>query len=365
MYNPIARIHLNHLRQNYQLLQERVGSAKILAVVKADAYGHGLRHIARTLEDEGLYGFAVALSSEVRSLLEIGIQHPILHLGRLHDEILDLCCDGQARCTLHSIRDLDRIRNHCSGSQRIRAHLKIDTGMGRMGVSLPEAEQMIREIRNIPQIQLEGIWSHLATAESEDESFLSEQAEVFSDFTDAVISTLPSIEFRHLANSAALLKNKNSHFNMVRPGVALFGVSPLGEAEPGLLPVMEFRAPLVLRRELPAGATIGYQRTFSVPENGRYGILQVGYADGLPLDFSGRGRVFHDGESLPIVGKVSMDMTSISLSDSQIRIGDMVTIWGGSSPQSRIEVLASEYHRLPYEFLTGVSKRVIREFMDI
>jgi len=360
MYNPIARINLQNLVENSRYIQQQIGEAKILAVVKADAYGHGLPEIARKLENAGVYGFSVALYSEIQALLSEGITRPILHLGRLHIEILDLCKKGQVRCTVNSLNDIDLIEKYASADDLIKVHLKIDTGMGRMGIHYKDAESIIKRLYNNQFIQLEGIWSHLATSENENLTIMRHQVDRFSNLTEKVKENYPEVRYFHIANSAAMLKSSDTHFNMVRPGVALYGVSPFSKVIPELKPVMRFEAPLVLRKRMEPGQTIGYGCTYSVEQAGDYGIIQAGYADGVPTAFGRNGEVYTRGGYLNITGRISMDMCSVNCSESDIEDGVNVTFWGQDDYRNRVEFLAAKCKMLPYELLTGISKRVKR-----
>ncbi|NOZ08846.1 MAG: alanine racemase [FCB group bacterium] len=363
MYFPVAEINLRNLEHNYRYLQSLAGEAKILAVVKADAYGHGLAEVAKALDKTEIFGFSVALFTEVMDLIAHGIKKPILHLGRLNAQILAACKFDQVRCTVNSFDDLELIRKRLQPAVRLKVHLKVDTGMGRMGVPYSAAEEVLRKLKQIPNIILEGIWSHFATAEDRTSGFREQQLDKFKALVALAKKTIPTVSYFHIANSAALLDKPAAHFNMVRPGVALFGVSPFREVDPNLRPVMQFKAPLVLIREMVEGDTIGYGRTFTVPENGKYGVIQAGYADGVPLEFSNSAALHHKSSTLRVTGRVSMDMTSVNCNGSSVEEGEMVTIWGAEKEYNRVEYYARQYGKLPYEFLTGVSKRVVREYI--
>ncbi len=363
MYYPVAEINLQNLEHNYRYLQSLVGDANILAVVKADAYGHGLSEVAKTLESTAIFGFSVALFTEVLELISKGISKPILHLGKLNTQILAACKFDQVRCTINSFDDLELIRTRIKAEDQLKVHLKIDTGMGRMGVPYSAAKEILQKIKQMNNLTLEGVWSHLATAESDDPGFFTSQLVKFRLLVPIVKEIVPSVKYFHIANSAALLKYPDAHFNMLRPGVALFGVSPFSKNDPNLKPVMRFRAPLVLIREMKEANTIGYGRTFTVPKDGRYGVIQAGYADGVPLEFSNSAVLYNNSSSLPVTGRISMDMTSINCNGCKMGEGDLITIWGGANTNSRVEYYARKYHKLPYEFLVGVSKRVVRKYI--
>jgi len=360
VFRPQADVYLDRLAENYRYLQGLVGEAAILAVVKADAYGHGIRKIAQSLDKEGIFGFAVALQSEVETLLDAGIQRPILHLGKVHPGLIVSCESRQVRCTINCLDDIRMIEDRNGFDHPVKVHLKVDTGMNRMGLPLKWLDDALDRIRHSSRVELEGLWTHLATAEEEDTEFLNYQLDQFDRVIGDVKRTKLPVRYFHAGNSAALLRHPRAHYNMVRPGVALFGVSPYRVVNPNLKPVMAFRAPLVLKKEISAGQFVGYNRKFIAEKSDVFGVIQAGYADGMPACLSNGGSVFFSNQLLPVVGKVSMDMTSIRLSDTPIQIGDLVTIWGGDHVKNRIESLSEYFRKLPYEFLTTVSKRVHR-----
>ncbi len=363
MYFPVAEINLSNLEHNYRYLQSLVGEAKILAVVKADAYGHGLAEVALALDKTEIFGFSVALFTEVLDLIRQGVKKPILHLGKLNNQILAACRFDQVRCTVNSYNDLELISNRPESAAHLKIHLKVDTGMGRMGIPYSATKEVLVKLKQIPNVELEGVWSHFATAEDRASGFREQQLDRFNELISLVKHIIPSVSFFHIANSAALLDKPEAHFNMVRPGVALFGVSPFRQIDSNLRPVMQFKAPLVLIREMREGDTIGYGRTFTVSGKGKYGVIQAGYADGVPLEFSNSAVLFHKSSSLKVSGRVSMDMTSVNCNGSPAKEGDMVTIWGADEEHTRVEYFARQYGKLPYEFLTGVSKRVVRKYI--
>lgn len=362
MYKPLAEIRLDRLKSNYQFLQGLVGESCIMAVVKADAYGHGLPEVAATLEETGIHGFCVALGTEVEELLSAGITRPILHMGRIHRQVFELGHHSQVRLTVNDINDLDTIHGLARADQEITVHMKVDTGMRRMGIPYSCADKMIEKFSRYPNIRLEGVWSHLATAEEADRTFLKKQLEKFENLVRRVKKRLPEVKYFHLANSAALLTSPETHFNMVRPGLALFGVSPLGKPHGDLQPVMNFKAPVVLIKSVNAGESVGYSRLYTASKPGKIAILQAGYADGVPAEFCTRGYVCKNETAVPILGKVAMDMTAVSADILPLKEEDMLSFWGNGLKGNRVETLAAIYNRLPYEYLTGVSKRVERVY---
>jgi alanine racemase len=361
LLQPRVKIHLQNLRQNFNTIQSQIGEAKILAVLKADAYGHGIIRIAQELEKENVHGYCVALVKEIHDLINASIKKPILHLGRLPKSGLDIFTNPQVRCTINSILDIQVLENLCkSTNTRCIVHINIDTGMGRMGVAFDEFKQAIDLLTKSKYIKLEGIYSHFATAET-NQKMLNNQLTKFLEIKSYVQPF--QIKYFHIANSAGMLINKSTHFNLVRTGIALYGVNPI-EATNSLKPVMEFVASVVLKKKIKQGESIGYGQTYIAKQDMEIAIIQSGYADGIPIEFSNTGFVYYKEHSLKILGKVSMDLTCIEVGESNIQEYDKVSLWGCKNQGADIESISKRYNTIPYIYLTGVSKRVKREYVN-
>ncbi len=364
MLQPEADISLGGLIKNYQFIQSQISSAKVMAVVKADAYGHGAVPVAKSLSKAGIHGFCVALVSEIRELIDSGIQKPILHLGRISSDELDVYETGQARCTINSTEDINLLEDYgYQNSIRIRAHLKIDTGMGRLGVVFSDMEKIMLDLSKRKHIEVEGIYSHFATAEEKDIKYRDWQLQRFNAVIAKSKITLPDVKYFHMANSAAVLTFPDAHFNMVRPGISLYGVTPLGKPHDHLLPVMRMKAPVTNIKDFSTGEYVGYNRQYMTEKNEKIAILQAGYADGIPVEFSNSGEVEIEGNIYPIVGKVSMDLVAIRCSNLEITLGQEAIFWGSDDINLRLETLAEKFEKNIYEFLTHVTKRVKRNYI--
>ena len=364
MLQPVADIYLNRLIQNYHVIREIAGNANIMAVIKANAYGHGAVPVARVLSDEGVHGFCVALGSEAEELINAGIREPILHLGKITSDNFELYNSRQVHCTINSIEDLLELKENASANSPIFAHLKIDTGMGRMGVRFENAESIIQMLSETPELRVEGVYSHFATAEENDTQYRDWQLDQFRKVIKLANSILPDIKYFHIANSAGILNCPDSHFNMVRSGISLYGISPLGKLHHSLNPVMKMKAPVVLVKKMNAGDSVGYSRLYTAEKDEKIALLQAGYADGIPAVFSNSGSVEIKGSHYPIIGKVSMDLIAINCGEDTIKEGDEAVFWGGEHENTRLEYLAIKYKKIPYEFLAGVSARVIRNLIN-
>ena len=364
MFQPEANIYLNHLRENYYNLQSITGNAKVMGVVKANAYGHGAIPISKVLSSCGIYGFCVALSSEAEELIRSGIQEPILHLGRIDKNNLELYHSGQVHCTTNSLDDLEILEQFYSGNKPIKTHLKIDTGMGRMGVRFDDSEDIIKSICRSSKIRVEAVYSHFSTAEERDTEYRDWQLGRFQDVVKLANDNLPETKYFHIANSASILKCPNSHFNMVRPGISLYGVSPLGVQHEKLKPVMQMKAKVIMTKRIKSGESVGYNRIYISEQDENIALLQAGYADGIPVILSNSGSVEIKGAHYPIVGKVSMDIVAVRCTGGNISEGDEAIFWGSDNGNTRLEYLAKKYNKIPYEFLTGVSNRVKRNLIN-
>jgi len=365
LLQPEAAISLGRLIKNYQFIQSQVCSAKVMAVVKADAYGHGAVPVAKSLSKAGIHGFCVALVSEIRELIDSGIQNPILHLGRISSDELDVFETSQVRCTINSAGDINLLEDYGrQNSITIISHLKIDTGMGRLGIRYEEIDSMLVKLSESKHIEVEGVYSHFSTAEEKDTKYRDWQLKRFKEVIAQTKTTLPQVEYFHMANSAAVLTFPEAHFNMVRPGISLYGVTPLGKPHDHLLPVMRMKATVAIIKDFSTGESVGYNRQYMSKQNEKIAILQVGYADGIPVEFSNRGEVEIEGNIYPIVGKVSMDLVAIRCRGLEITAGQKAIFWGSDEMNLRLETLAGKFEKTIYEFLTGVTKRVKRYYIN-
>ncbi len=358
-------INLKNLRHNYRYLQKKVGNAKVMAVVKGNGYGHGVSQVTKVLSEEGAFGFCVALHTEIEELIELGIQKPILHLGRIHQGVLHTLESGQVRCSINSIDDIDELENYGKSRQcKITAHLKVDTGMTRLGVQLQNFEECLEKLSKCNHIYMEGLWSHFSTADEQNSEFLFSQLKLFKDAMSFAEDSFPDIKYYHIAPSGAILRFRDSHLNMVRPGISLYGATPFGKPDENLKPVMEFRAPIVIKKDIVENTSVGYNRTFIAEKKMKIALIQAGYADGVHTAFSNKGIVFIQNKLAPIIGKVAFDLTTVDISEIDCNEGDMVTLWGGNSKKMKIEEVAQKTGKIPYELFTGITNRVKRIYID-
>lgn len=380
-----AEIDLAHVRHNLWELQaslrESAGDgppARIWAVLKADGYGHGARTIATTLERAGAGGVCVALLEEGIELRHAGVQGPILvmggYFGRYRDGV-EALISHQLIPTVYDAGHVQEIADtlrYLDESASLGVHLKVDTGMGRLGVTGGELGRVIDAIRAVPQLRLDGLMTHLACADSDSSEASREQLQHFEDATELVRSAGLRPRYRHAANSAALLRWPTSHYDVVRPGLALFGVHPCpdrgsdGVRQPNLKPVMRVASEIVAVRDVPQGAHVGYGYRWRAPRPSRIATLPMGYADGLSRALGRGGEVLVCGRRVPIVGEVSMDLTTVDVTDAPgVSVRDEVVVLGSQrgrfgSDTITVQEVASKTGAIAWEVMTSVSRRVPR-----
>ncbi len=366
-----AEISLGNLEHNYRALRACAPGSRFLATVKANGYGHGAVPVARRLTELGTDYLAVACLEEGAALRAAGITAPILILGHTQPELAaEVVALGLTQAVF--TRELAEALSAAAGAAGTRAkiHLKVDTGMSRLGVLDHDPQAAAREIAALcalPHLEPEGIFTHFAHADG-DEAYTMLQFTRFLDVLDELKGRYGrSFEIRHCAASAAVLNYPCTHMDMVRPGIALYGHYPDPSCEgldgPGLRPVMSLYSRVAAVRSFPGGTPVSYGCTASLGgEGGRLAVLPIGYADGLHRALSNESGVWLDGECRRIIGRVCMDMCMIGLSPSaQVRPGDVAEVFGGHLP---IERHARAAGTIQYELLCSVAPRVPRIYKD-
>jgi alanine racemase len=356
-----ARIDLARITANIKHLKELSGTP-VMAVVKADAYGHGLVPVAKTALEAGASSLGVALLEEAITLREAGITAPILAWLVPPGSDFKLAVDNQIELAASSIKALEEI-GAVKSEFRPKVHLEVDTGMSRGGF-LSEWGKL--DAHHVANIDIVGIFSHFARADEPHE----EQNDLQRNRFKEMVATLESFGYtnivRHLSNSAATLKDENSRFDMVRVGIAMYGLSPdvknLGDsASLGLKAAMQLRAKLHLVKTVPANTPVGYGATAFTSAETKLGVVAMGYADGIPRISQGAG-VFVDGKRAPIIGRVSMDQFVVDLgADSKANTGDWVIVFGdGATGEYTADDWGAASGSINYEIVTRIGPRVPR-----
>jgi alanine racemase len=367
-----AEINLGHLRHNLHVLKRAAGPAAIYGVLKADAYGHGAPAVARTLERAGIEGFALALLEEAIELREAGIRAPLLVMGGYYGRAWAEVLRHELTPVVFEPAQIESLATQVryAGAGPARVHLKIDSGMGRLGARPRELAALVRAFERHPEVQLEGLMTHFACADDASGEANAAQLALFERAQADLASAGLKPAVRHAANSAALLTGVAPGYEWVRPGVALFGVAPASGMGEGLRPVMRVRSEIVALRQLEAGEAVGYGWTWRAARPSLIATLPLGYADGLPRCLSNRGHLLVHGKPAPIVGAVSMDMVMIDVSDHPgVSVGDEAVALGSQrGPLGEGEIsaadLAAQTGTIAWEVLTGISRRVPRFFRE-
>jgi len=369
-----AEIDLSALRHNYQEVKRTVPArCGILAVVKADAYGHGFMDIATELEKFGVTAFGVAFLAEGIQLRKSGIDRPILILGGIYPGQEKKCIGFNLSTAVFSLEQA-RLLNYVAGKmfRTARIHVKIDTGMGRLGISHEEAPAFFRKLAGMKHIELEGIISHFASADElndDGRSFTARQAEVFARVVETAKGEGFAPRYVHIANSAAAFSLDLSFCTMVRPGIVLYGALPSADFEGrmDLRPVMQLKSRVAMLKWVEPGTSISYARRYVAPERTLIASVPVGYADGYSRALTNRGEAIIRGKRARVAGTVCMDWIMLDVTHIDgVSVGDEVILLGCDREGNciRAEELAAWAGTIPYEIFCGVSKRVPRIYLN-
>ncbi len=355
---------LDAIAHNLRVVKGVAQGCKVLAVVKADGYGHGIVPISQKLQTEGVDGFGVALAEEGLELREAGIDRAILVLNGIHGGAhRDVIASGLTP-VLYEISEAAAF-HAVAGGRPIDVHLKVDTGMGRLGVPVANLAEFLTDLRSFPSIRIAGLMTHLSTADA-DPDFVAVQLASFAHADGLVRRYGHDPVVRHAANSAALFRHPEAHFDWVRPGIALYGYPGADSIDAPLRPAMRWRTEVIRLRMLEPGESAGYGRTFRATRQMRLATIPLGYGDGLLRSASNRAEVLIGGRRCPVVGNVSMDLTTVDVSTvPDVALGDEVLLLGEQNGESLdARDLARATGTIPYEILTNVSRRVPRIYLN-
>jgi alanine racemase len=361
-----VQIDLDALAHNMREVRRLTSpSAHITAVIKADGYGHGAAEISQTLVGAGTDAFGVATLEEAVQLRQAGIQALLIVLAGVFPDQLGTFVQHKLTPVVHdslSLKALDResSRRHV----QLGVHLKIDTGMGRLGFLAAEADQWIASIKQTKSLRIEGLFSHFSHAESVHGDYTQKQLEIFKHVLGQLRSASVIPDLVHLANSAATITLPAAYFDMVRPGLILYGVYPSSnmKEQMHLKPALSWKTKILQLKNVPSGTSVSYGQTFVTERESLIATLPIGYADGYPRLLSNRGEVLVCGQRAPIAGRVCMDLTMIDVTDIRnVRQGDEVVLLGrqGAAEISADEI-AAWANTISYEILTSIGARVPR-----
>lgn len=371
-----AEVDLDALAYNISLLKEKAGGAQVVLPVKADAYGHGQIAVAKRAVAEGIALLAVANAQELKRLRDAGVEHPTLILEDLFPEELPWAlADGEARFNVSSLAYAEALSRAAGGRGRVLVHINLDTGMGRMGLFAPDPVEAILQINELPGIEIEGIFSHFPAADEDDISFARKQIEDFRGTLRELEKRGVAPRYRHISNSAGIMVfGAEAAFDLVRPGVSAYGMFPSPEVAEKmggsleLRPCMRLLSSIVKISEYDRPWTVGYGRSYSVGPGSRIAVIPIGYGDGYRrLLSNGVGVAVVHGRRVPVVGRVSMDMITLDLTelDEPAEVGDEVVLlgeqeWRGRRASILAEEMAEQVGTISYEITCGFTPRVPR-----
>jgi alanine racemase len=363
-------VDLSALRWNLRQVKAKVGPrVKTLCMVKADAYGHGAPEAAQALAQEGTDAFGVATIEEGVELRRAGIRQPIIVLAGVYLEQLDLLLQNGLIPVLHERETLRALEKAvASRSMTLPIHVEVDTGMGRIGFLYSELNDWLAELGRLKALKLEGFFSHFSDGETANEEYTENQLKDFLWVTERLRQAgfIPSLI--HMAKSGTIITVPDSHLAMVRPGLILYGIYPASNMTKKihLKPVLSWKTRILQLKTLAGGSSIGYGRTFTTQRESLIATLPVGYADGYRRLFSNRAVVLVRGERAPVVGRVSMDLTTVDVTDiANVQPGDEVVLLGGQGGgEISADEMAGWANTISYEIFTSISARVPRIYIN-
>jgi alanine racemase len=377
---PVAEISLAAIGQNLQAIRKIVRNRPVIAVVKADAYGHGAVEVSKRLLKEGISYLAVAYINEAVELRDAGITVPVIVLFDTEDvksifdfNLMPVICDMDNALSLSKEAKKRNIP--------LKVHVKVDTGMGRVGLHGKHVIRDLIKISDMHGLEITGLLSHFSEADLSDRTYAKFQLERFNEIREAVYGKLNRRIFSHIANSAAILSFQEAHLDAVRPGLMLYGYSPIKSMERraksreseknksqdiGLIPAMSIKTRILSIRNVPSGTPISYGRTFITKRPSRIGVIPLGYADGYNRLFSNNAEMLVNGKRVPVIGRVCMDLTMTDLTDvTGVKEDDEVVIIGRQGNESiTAEELAFRSNTISYEILTTLGGRSKRRYVE-
>ena len=359
---PQAIINLTTLSHNIRVVRKHLQpSTSLLVAIKANAYGHGAMRVGQHLESLGVNWFGVATATEALELRK-SINANILIFSPDYKNITELV-DYDIALTVADEHSLEVIKQ-ADVEKKVKVHLKVDTGMGRLGLPWQEAAKLAKKIVETKNVELEGVWTHFAASDDEDRTFTLGQLENFQNFLGELRKESIQPKFIHTANSAATLAFPESHFDLVRPGIAVYGYhsSPVTQKiEPRLTPVMTLTAPVTFIKKVKAGTPISYSSMWTAPNDTTIATVRIGYADGYPRLLTNKAEVWIQNQLRPVAGRVCMDQIMIDVGDLDVQIGERVTLFGFEGIDA--ETLGNKYGTISYDVLTGIAPRVERVYV--
>lgn len=367
-----AVVSLDAIAHNFEEMKKNIADGtKIVAVIKADGYGHGAEAIARLIEGyEYIWGFAAATAEEAIQLKDAGVKKPVLILGLVFEEYFQELIQKEVRMTVCDYNMAKALSEEAVRQGRqVHIHIGLDTGMSRIGFAdKPESVEEIKRIAALSNIEIEGMFTHFARADETDKSPAEDQLKRYLAFVELLEKAGVQIPLKHCSNSAGIIRMPEANLNMVRAGITIYGIYPSAEVERDivkLLPAMELKSHVAFVKDLPAGTAISYGGTFASETDLRVATIPVGYADGYPRALSNKGWVLIHGQKAPILGRICMDQFMVDVTHiADVKHGDEVTLIGRDGDECiHIDELGDLSGRFSYEFACDISKRVPRVYI--
>ena len=367
-----AVISLDAVEQNFREMRKNIAEdTKMIAVVKADAYGHGAVPIAHLIEGyDYIWGFAAATAEEAVHLRENGVTKPILILGIVFEEYYPELVRDDIRLAVCEYEEAEKLSKEAVlQNKTVHIHIALDTGMTRIGYAdIPESVEEIKKIAGLPNLEIEGMFTHFSRADEYDRSPAMVQLERYQKFSDLVEAAGVEIPLHHCSNSAGIIRVPEANLSIVRAGITIYGIYPSSEVERDIVkltPVMELKSHVTYVKDVPEGAAISYGGTYVADKKRRVATIPVGYADGYPRQLSNKGWVLIHGKKAPILGRVCMDQFMVDVTEiGDVKKGDEVTLLGRDGDEFiSIEEIGDLCGRFSYEFACDISPRVPRVYI--
>lgn len=366
-----AEIDLGAVRDNFAAMKDKLeDGVKMIAVVKADAYGHGAVKIAQMMEPyDYIWGFAVATTEEGVELRRAGIRKPVLCLGFIFPEDYDTLAQLQIRPATFKYSQAKQLSDAAEkAGKALPVHIAVDTGMGRIGFRVTEenADEVVK-ISKLPGLVIEGMFTHFAKADETDKSYTDYQFDQYEKFASMLDRRGVKIPMKHVANSASIMEIPKTHLDAVRAGITIYGIYPSDEVDRTRLtlkPVMSLVSHITYIKTVPAGTPISYGGTFTTKRVSRIATVPAGYGDGYPRSLSGKADVLIRGHRAPVIGRICMDQIMVDVTDIEAEEFDKVTLLGRDGREEiTADELGEKSGRFPYELVCCITKRVPRVYL--
>jgi len=358
-----AIIYLDRFKANIEAVRARIGNRRICVPVKANAYGHGALEIAKKSVESGVFCLGVATVEEGTALRKGGIKSPILLFSQPHPDEIPIIAEADITPFVSDVSFVSALNEYAAAKKlNLPVHLKIDTGMGRIGCTAEEALPLARHIAACPGLKLTGTATHFAVSDSSDErdrAYTQQQLACFKEAVGVIKEAGIDPGIVHAANSGAVLLHPDTWLDMVRPGILLYGYKTVEENTIQVKPVMELKTTVVLIKKIKKGETVSYGRTWTTAEDTNIAVLPIGYSDGFPRLASGKWQASIGGKTYPVIGRICMDLCCVDLgTNSNVQRWDEAVIFGGSAQDAA--ALAAVVGTIPYEITCNISERVPR-----